>query len=31
MTNPAAETRSMGLRADALLAAFFALRLLNAP
>jgi hypothetical protein len=31
MTNPATETKSMGLWADAQLAAFFALRLYNAP
>ena len=29
MTDPATETKSMGLRADAQLAAFFALRLYN--
>ena len=31
MTNSATETKSMGLRADAQLSAFFALRLYNAP
>jgi hypothetical protein len=31
MTHPAAETKSVGLQADAQLAAFFALRLYNAP
>ena len=30
-TNPASETKSVGLQADAQLAAFFALRLYNAP
>jgi hypothetical protein len=31
LTHPAAETKSVGLQADAQLAAFFALRLYNAP
>jgi len=31
MTIPAAETKSIGLQADAQLAAFFALRLYNSP